>query len=123
MSATEYSSGDKGAAAISTAAAVERLIGEALGICATVDPTLYGILSSILDLNTETAAADCDPAAVEPSDALIIALRMLMYAYIEEQTPNAGSMRAQRLELCITCVAERLELARASAPASRMLRC
>lgn len=119
MSATPFSSSGK-TAVVTTA--VERLIGDAIGICATADPSLYRILCGILEIEAEPETVTAGDVA-EPAEALAVVLRMLMYALIEEHAPGDVPMRASRLELCVKCVSERLELARVSRPSASLLRC
>ncbi len=104
---------------------VKGLVNDALTICATVDPDFYRILSGVLDLDAEAPmrgdVGNMD--AIEPSDGLEIALRMLTYAHVEAQALDTVADDLPQLELCIRCVSERLQVARVSGSSARMLCC
>ncbi|HZP76014.1 MAG TPA: hypothetical protein VFB45_07740 [Pseudolabrys sp.] len=99
---------------------VKGFVNDALSLCATVDPDFYRILSGVLELDANRPARS-DADGIDRSEGLEIALRMLTYAHVEAQSVEPVSRDLPRLELCIRCVSERLEIAKVSGSASRFL--
>jgi hypothetical protein len=81
------------------------LIGEALAVCGAADPALQATLAELLDISGPGACAIACGDGGKLSD-LLIARRMFVYAYAE--TKGHGRL-AERLNLCIACLAEQVE--------------
>jgi hypothetical protein len=98
----------------SAAAAVWTLIRDALAICQAVEPDLGAVLAHFLELEPEVG----EPPRWEGDDdaALATCLRMLVYARAEAQIIAERSTVLPRLELCIGCLSEHVQLAWDSSP-------
>jgi hypothetical protein len=86
--------------------ALRTLIGEALAVCRAIDPRLEETFANLLDVCAIEAPSD----GVRKDDqisCLLVARRMFIYAHAEAQTDQTSL--AEKLELCIACLAERVE--------------
>jgi len=92
-----------------SAAAVWALIREALAICQAVEPDLGAVLAHFLELESEVG----QPPRWEGDEdaALVTCLRMLVYARADAQVIADRSTVLPRLELCIGCLSEHVQLA------------
>ena len=92
-----------------SAAAVSALIRDALAICQAVEPDLGAALADLLELEFELG----QPPRWEGSDAaaLVTCLRMLVYARADAHALAEASTFLPRLELCIGCLSEHVQLA------------
>jgi hypothetical protein len=97
------------AAPATSAAAISALVRDALAICRAVEPGLGAALADLLELEFELG----QPPRWEGSDddALVTCLRMLVYARADAHAFAEGSTFLPRLELCIGCLSEHVQLA------------
>ena len=105
---------------LETAAALRNLVGEALALCLAADPQLGAELARLLKMDRESAAIGACHEQ-HPVAALCTCFRMLSYAQVEAYETIELFHWAERLELCMEQVAERLHPAVLSGSAAPRL--
>jgi hypothetical protein len=94
-----------------TPAWFDRLIDDAMILCGTTDPALEALLASVLERRQRPAAGNSPPLGQDPTEILLTVFHMFIYACAEARTLGRPLIDVRRLEMCIGCLADRLDLA------------
>lgn len=90
-------------------AALRAFIGEALAACRATDPDLGATLANVVEIWVTNSAPS--EASKDQTSSLLAVRQMLIYAQAEAESEAGQRHLARKLELCISCLADRIERA------------